>query len=207
MNDRKHIYFSSDWHIGHKNVLIYDQRPFKDLDHMNRVLINNFNASVPEDGLTYFLGDMGLGKGEDLAKVVNQLNGTKVLVLGNHDGNPNSMYNKGFDVVVNGATLYIAKKRVSLAHCPLPGIFRENTANMTNAKGDKNWHGENRHNMFTSQDGTADYHLHGHIHSDNDVKPRSTDRQYDVGVRANGYKPVSISQIESWIALLEQEKK
>ena len=42
----------------------------------------------------------------------------------------------------------------------------------------------------------------GHIHSrkDKKISQKILDRQYDVGVPANNYTPVSMSQIESWIA-------
>ena len=66
----KNTYFTSDWHVGHKNCLKFDSRPFKDLDHMHRVLINNYNSTVTNNDVCYFLGDMGLGKGELLKKVI-----------------------------------------------------------------------------------------------------------------------------------------
>jgi calcineurin-like phosphoesterase family protein len=206
---RKKIFFTSDWHVGHANVIRFDNRPFKDLDHMHRVLINNYNSCVDDDSVCYFLGDMGLCKSEIVEKVVKQLNGTKVLILGNHDRNAHSMYSQGFDVVLNAGIFYIADKRFSLSHCPLPGIYREDVSNMANAEKTDNWHGERKNQMFTSYDYTVDFHLHGHIHSGpetKDMKPRTTDRQFDVGVRANGYRPVSISQIESWAAIETQKK-
>lgn len=33
------LYFTADYHIGHKNVLEFDNRPFRDLDHMHEALI------------------------------------------------------------------------------------------------------------------------------------------------------------------------
>lgn len=201
-NELKKIFFTSDLHIGHANVIKFDNRPFRDLNHMHTVLANNYNSTVPENGICYFLGDAGMCKAEELSQYLKRLNkSTKVLILGNHDRNTHSMYSQGFDVVMNAAVFYIGDKRISMSHCPLPGIFREEVEGMKGAKEGENWHGEHKNQMFTSQDLTVDFHLHGHIHSDGKVKLRSTDRQYDVGVRANGYKPVSISQIESWITL------
>lgn len=197
---RKPIFFTSDWHIGHFNVLKYDQRPFQDLNHMHRVLINNYNSTVPENGICYFLGDVGYCKGDIVGKIMAECHGTKILIIGNHDKNTHSMYAQGFDCVLNTAVFYIGTHRVSMSHCPLPGIFRESMADMPKQPKENNWHGEHKNQMFTSRDLTVDFHLHGHIHSDNVVKPRQTDRQYDVGVRSNGYRPVSISQIEAWIA-------
>lgn len=200
----KNIFFTSDWHIGHKNVIIFDKRPFKDMEHMSRVLINNYNASVKENDICYFLGDMGLCGSEELKEVITKLNGTKVLVMGNHDKGVNAMYNVGFNVVMYGATLIIANELVTLNHCPLLGIPREDTTDMKGAKEGENWHGEARHNHYTTVD-RGQYHLHGHIHSPNGGKSvKILDRQYDVGVAANNYRPISTSQIESWISLHKQ---
>lgn len=196
MKNRKNIFWTSDLHLGHSNVIQFDKRPFKDVDDMERVFINNHNSRVSPNDLTYFLGDIGLGNAERLKKYLSQINGTKVLILGNHDRNTYSMYNVGFDVVLNTAVIYIGKYRVSMSHCPLPGVFREDVTNMKGAKPGENWHGEQKNQRFTSQDLTVDFHLHGHIHSDG----VHTNKQYDVGVRANKYRPVSLSQIESWIA-------
>ena len=97
-------------------------------------------------------------------------------------------------------------EKVTMSHCPLMGVWREDTTNMRGANPDnpENWHGEHRRkhqNCSMFDDGQ--FHLHGHIHSRKN-KPTSQKilgRQYDVGVTANKYQPVSISQIESWIAL------
>jgi calcineurin-like phosphoesterase family protein len=209
MSNRKSIHFTSDWHIGHENSIKFDDRPFKDLDHMHRVLINNYNAQVPEDGLCYFLGDIGLASSETLAKVIAELNGTKVLILGNHDKAHNAMYGLGFDVVLNNGTIYISGERVTMSHCPLRGVFRENTEHMKNAYSsldfkegikDENWHGEHKQQAYSVTD-EGQFHLHGHIHSGpvND-KLRIDGKQFDVGVPANKYRPLHISEIESWIA-------
>jgi calcineurin-like phosphoesterase family protein len=200
MSERKNVFFTSDWHIGHQNVLAFDNRPFTGLDHMHTVLVNNYNASVSEDDICYFLGDMGLGSSQVLRDVIARLNGTKVLILGNHDKQHNSMYNCGFDVVLNSATLYIAGERVTLSHCPLRGVFREDVSEMKNAVLTENWHGESRHGPY-SVTNEGQFHLHGHIHSGPaNEKERIDGRQYDIGAPGNKYRPVSMSTIESWIS-------
>ncbi len=201
MSRLKKLFFTSDWHIGHQNVLKFDSRPFQDLNDMHRVLINNYNASVGISDICYFLGDMGLTNSGTLKSVIKQLNGIKILVLGNHDKGTNAMYEAGFDVVMNSATLYIANERVTLSHCPLPGIPRENSEGMRGAKEHENWHGESRHFEYMVPN-EGQFHLHGHIHSPNSGRSQKIlDKQFDVGVPANKYRPVSISEIESWIAL------
>ncbi len=181
-------------------MLVFDRRPFKTISHMHEVLVNNYNASVSPSSVCYFLGDVGLGKSDEVLKVISRLNGIKVLLLGNHDRNYQSMYTQGFDVVLNTGVFYSGENRISMSHCPLPGIFREDVTGMKNAMPEDNWHGEHKNQRFTSEDKTVVYHLHGHIHSTwHNGKPRSTDRQYDVGVAANDYRPVSMKQIEAWI--------
>lgn len=199
----KSIFFTSDFHIGHKKVLEYDERPFKDLNHMNRVLINNYNNTVKEDSVCYFLGDMGLCNQNYLHSVISQLNGTKVLILGNHDRKMEAMYKAGFDVVMYNATLYIANERVTLSHCPLKGVFREDTTKMRNYVEGENWHGEFRHHKYTVAD-EGQYHLHGHTHCKPETKIMG--KQFDVGVVANNYFPVHIGQIEKWAVFHKNRK-
>lgn len=206
MRPRKNIFFSSDWHVGHLNVIKFDKRPFRDLDHMHSVLVNNYNSSVTNNDVCYFLGDVGLAKGEIVKEVISKLNGTKVLLLGNHDRNTFSMYDQGFDVVLNTAVFYLGDKRISMSHCPLPGIKREDITGMKGAQEGENWHGEFKQMRFISQDNTIDFHVHGHIHSGPHCdKEHYTQNQFDVGVAANQYRPVSLSTIESWIASVSKK--
>ena len=202
--NRRHISFTSDWHIGHANCIKFDERPFDDLSHMHEILIIRYNACVPENGICYFLGDMG-NRPEEIRKVMSRLNGTKVLIIGNHDKGVNTMYNCGFDVVLFSASLMIDKERVTMSHCPLMGVFREDTSKMKKHDPDnpENWHGEHRrkHQNCSLLD-EGHFHLHGHIHSRKNKKQskKILGKQYDVGVTANKYAPVSMSQIESWVS-------
>lgn len=194
----KPTFFTSDWHLGHEKAIGFDNRPFRNLDEMHSTLITRYNATVPDSGICYFLGDIG-NKTEDIRNVVSKLKGTKVLMLGNHDHGMTTMYNCGFDVVLYGGVLYLGKNRISLSHCPLLGVYRETRTNETIAE---NWHGEHRpkHIMSATRD-EGQFHLHGHIHSRKD-KPGSKTilgKQFDVGAPAHNYTPVSWSQIESWI--------
>jgi calcineurin-like phosphoesterase family protein len=163
---------------------------------MHEVLVNNYNTAVDASALCYFLGDMGLCKSDVLRKVVARLNGTKVLVLGNHDKGATAMWRLGFDAVVNMAALEIAGHVVTMTHCPLRGVWREDVEGMRGAVPGECWHGERRHADFSIPD-FGQFHLHGHTHKG--PEERTLGRQYDVGVRANGYRPVAIGAIESWI--------
>lgn len=206
MSNRKPVFFTSDWHIGHANSIGFDNRPFRDVNHMHEVLIANYNNDVPTDGVCYFLGDVGVTNTEVVKKVIERLNGTKVLILGNHDKQHSAMYNCGFDVVLNGAVLYIQNERVTMSHCPLIGLWREDLSHLPAHKQKdppENWHGETKakaeHFAFHNE---GQFHLHGHIHSRKDtkeIKPTTLGKQFDVGVPAHNYRPVHIGIIEGFI--------
>lgn len=195
----KPIFLTSDWHIGHDKAIEYDKRPFKNMTHMCESLITRYNATVPENGVCFFVGDMG-NRPEQIRKVIERLHGTKVLFLGNHDKGMGTLYNCGFDVVLWGGVLYINDVKVTISHCPLIGLFREDTSKMKNPN--ENWHGESRekHRRFATAD-EGQYHIHGHIHSRKDKaqSQKILGKQFDVGVTANNYTPVNFKDIVSWV--------
>ena len=195
------VYVTSDYHIGHQNILKFCDRPFRDLDHMHNVLVNNYNATVGEDDVCYFLGDMGL-KRDVVKPVMDRLHGTKVLILGNHDKNPTYMYNSGFDVVLHGATLYHQNLKITLGHCPLLGYHREDLSEYPEQG--TWWYGDNRKKFipFICTVDDQDIHAHGHIHSPGDGKSEKIcGKQFDVGVDANGMRPLSLDEmIKQWRA-------
>lgn len=204
---RKGVFFTSDWHIGHENCIKFDNRPFRDLDHMHESLISNFNKQVTTDGLTYFLGDIVTHSTSLAQSVISRLNGTKILIVGNHDKNYESCFNTGFHAVMNSATIFIQKQRVTMSHCPLIGVFREDTSDMKGGTEGENWHGESKNRRFSVED-TGQFHLHGHIHSPNGGNSqRILNRQFDVGLPGNNYRPVHISQVESWIMKTLKDNK
>jgi calcineurin-like phosphoesterase family protein len=186
------IYFTSDWHIGHQNVLAFDQRPFRDLQHMHDVLVGNYRASVKDDDVVFFLGDVGLAKTDLVSGIISALPGTKILVRGNHDRKNQA----GFQAIVDTVSLTVGGEVVTASHCPLLGVWREDVTGMRGAVAGENWHGETRHQRL-SVENRGQFHLHGHTHKSREE--RVLGRQWDVGVRANNYRPVSIRQIESWI--------
>lgn len=204
-NGRKPTFFTSDWHIGHANSIKFDNRPYQDVTQMHAALIRNYNAQVPENGICYFLGDIATHSSELTKEVISKLNGTKVIIVGNHDKNSNALYLMGFDVVLNSATIYVQGERVTMSHCPLPGIFREDVSDMRGAILGDNFHGESKHQAFMVAN-EGQFHLHGHLHSPNNGKSQKiVGRQMDIGVPGNAYRPVPISVIEAWISKTKAE--
>ena len=52
------IFFTSDEHYGHANILQFCNRPFKSVEEMTEGLIANHNAVVGVNDVTYHCGDM-----------------------------------------------------------------------------------------------------------------------------------------------------
>lgn len=202
--ERIPIYFTSDLHLFHTNVIEYSKRPFLNVEEMHTTLIKRWNATVPSYGVVYVLGDVGFSNIDKLKTVLDELHGILILICGNHDPSSNFLYKAGFSAVINSGTLYISNERVEMNHCPPRGIFREDTTNMKGSNGKENWHGETKNTRFTRDYDNNCFWLHGHTHKS--PKERTLNRMFDVGVDANNFTPVSISQIESWITKTKAEE-
>jgi calcineurin-like phosphoesterase family protein len=79
------IWFTSDWHIDHINILKYCHRPFNTIEEMGHKLINNFNNMVSDNDVVYFLGDMVLKESTLKIFSYDMLHGNKIFIRGNHD--------------------------------------------------------------------------------------------------------------------------
>ena len=79
------IYFIADTHFNHENIIKYCNRPFKNTEEMNEYIIKKWNSVVKSEDIVYHLGDVGFGTIDELKKLLAKLNGTKILVMGNHD--------------------------------------------------------------------------------------------------------------------------
>lgn len=85
VGDGSNVFFTSDTHFNHANILKFCERPFKTIDEMNEVLIDNWNKVVKEDDIVFHLGDFCFGGPQLWNKFLERLNGKKYLILGNHD--------------------------------------------------------------------------------------------------------------------------
>ena len=163
------IYFTSDLHFGHANVIGFCDRPFSSVDAMNEGLIANWNGRVNPNDIIYILGDVFFCDANKAIKILNRLNGKKRIVFGNHDKKlrNNAQLLSMFDAVLPDLYMeYIDGIMVHMCHFPL-------------LSWNKAYHGS--------------FMLHGHVHSKN--KHDGLYRRYDVGVDANNYTPVSWDNI------------
>lgn len=79
------VFFTSDHHFGHQNIISYCARPWDSVEEMTEGLVEAWNETVHPDDLVYYLGDFAMGRIDDTLPIVGRLNGTKLLVPGNHD--------------------------------------------------------------------------------------------------------------------------
>lgn len=80
------IWFTSDTHFFHNNIIRYCNRPFNDVEEMNEKLIENWNRVVKKGDLVYHLGDVWMGGTQSQhGHLMSRLNGGKRLIVGNHD--------------------------------------------------------------------------------------------------------------------------
>ena len=82
------VYLISDTHFNHANIIKYCNRPFSDVEEMDKTIIKNWNNIVRDKDTVYFLGDLILSKnkGKKARELINNiLNGNITIIKGNHD--------------------------------------------------------------------------------------------------------------------------
>lgn len=172
------IWFTSDTHLGHSNIIPACERPFMDVERMNAAIIANINDRVSVRDTLYVLGDFSYRiPVEEAYRLRCRIKCENVhLVRGNHDKDwaasawPDAFASEQ-DYKELTAGLCHGTKFV-LMHYPLLSW---------NAR----WRGS--------------IHLHGHIHRKsrayNERNREAGILRYDVGVDAHGYCPVSRDEI------------
>jgi calcineurin-like phosphoesterase family protein len=82
-------FVTSDLHFGHTNIMKFcpDTRARfnNDVDYMTEAMIEEWNHKVKDGDLVYILGDVAFCSAEKARKIMDRLNGRKILVQGNHD--------------------------------------------------------------------------------------------------------------------------
>jgi calcineurin-like phosphoesterase family protein len=111
--------FTSDTHFHHSNVIKYCGRPFCCKHSMNEGLIMRWNGVVTKPNRRIFmLGDFAFGSPNAVRRVLERLNGYKILIKGNHDPGRNKMSELGFDEVWLNAEAAWGDKTVFMQHVP-----------------------------------------------------------------------------------------
>lgn len=118
------VWFGSDLHLGHENVLRYTQRGklFSDIREHDLSLTSTFNATVGPTDDVYLVGDVAMYKSKwACAEAIDKLNGRKHLVIGNHDEDLVEFYRSTglFAEVESLLTLKFNRKHVVMCHYPI----------------------------------------------------------------------------------------
>lgn len=113
-------FYIADWHYAHKNILSYDNRPFSSIEEMNSELIRRWNEAVSTDDTVYILGDMFWCNTDEAIKVLDSLNGEKILIKGNHDRCNDRHFKSRFSKIVDYLEVEDNGKHIVLSHYPIP---------------------------------------------------------------------------------------
>lgn len=160
------IFFTADLHFSHDAVIDFENRPFKSSEDMNNEIIRRWNTLVSVHDEVYILGDISFAGRTETTILISSLNGTKYLVVGNHD-KLNEKQREMFAWVKNYYKLKIHGHRFILFHYP---IFA--------------WDGKEKGYI----------HLHGHTHTNSrtDIELKN---KINVGMDFWAYAPVGIDEI------------
>lgn len=172
------IFFCSDHHFGHDNILKFTKndgsplRVFENTEHMNEYMVMQHNRTVGPKDKVYFLGDLAMHK--KYLPILHRMVGEKVLIRGNHDLEPARVYLEYFKDVRGTHQI----DGMLLSHIPIhPESLSRWKAN-----------------------------IHGHLHSNRVMlpahpaslhDPKVDHRYYSVCMeQLNDYTPVSLEQIK-----------
>ena len=187
--DGDKVFFTSDTHFYHSNIINFCGRPFKSVEVMNETLIANWNSVVGPDDIVFHLGDFCLGGSAEWTNILNRLNGKIYLIVGNHDiKNLRQGYYSRFEHIAMQMHIEVGKQKIYLNHCPFlcyGGAYRDT------------------------------WQLFGHVHTSKQNTGIDAPRlhmlfptQYDVGVDNNNFTPVSFEQVRRIIEKqVEQSKR
>ena len=189
------IWFTSDCHFGHRNVVEFTHRPWANKNQMEKGLIQNWNRVVSDRDIVFVLGDFYYHESRgELQKLVGTLKGKKIYFIpGNHD-KPKAWEDipDRVEILDTISTVFIRG-----CFCSMPTVSIELVLSHYPLLTWAHWKSY------------ACIHLFGHIHSgpyrteyplpEDAVDVPGKDlffpqghKMYDVGVDNNDYTPVSL---------------
>lgn len=167
--------FIADTHFGHKNILRLNNRPYKDIDEMNRDYIEKWNNKVGKDDTVIHGGDFFFNACNN-QKILDELHGHIILVKGNHDGKllKDGQCRKRFDAIYDTYTVEVDGKKVVVNHMP-----------------EIEWNGMYRGALLCFG------HIHNNIENDTYwiMKEYREDNAFNIGVDILGGEPCEIKEV------------
>lgn len=173
------IFYTSDPHYHHRNIIKYCSRPFSSIEEMHEQLIERWNAKVSDTDDVYLLGDFVFAKQNEAQivaqKILDQLNGNIYFVPGNHDSKPIKIMTQQ----LNPAGVRYGKKGWKDVS-PLMEI-KDNGRHVVLCHFQMKVWNRSHH---------GSYHLFGHSHGSLEGTTQST----DVGVDCWDFTPVTLDE-------------
>ena len=72
------IYYTSDLHLGHANIIKLCNRPFVGVDEVNAALIANWNVCATNGDTVYICGDLMFRSSTEPEQFLHQLCGKSI---------------------------------------------------------------------------------------------------------------------------------
>lgn len=177
------IWITSDTHLFHSNILTFKDSKtgklvrgdkFANVDEMNEYILEKWNSVVKPGDRVYHLGDVFIGPKEDFSRFWPKFNGSKNLIVGNHD-DIRFLSSGGFFKKVQMWRMF-PEFGLMLSHVPLheSGLLR-----LKDKKG-----------KFPDDAETL-CNVHGHIHQ----HPSPEGPYRNVCVEKTDYTPVNIEEL------------
>lgn len=176
------LFFTSDTHMHHQNIMYYCNRNFSDMETMDKALIANWNSVVPKDGIVIHAGDFAMTSNvQHINELVSKLNGTIYLCLGNHDYR--NRYDRDVVKQIFGNRVYDV----------IELLVKDEEA----SGGEMGFFISHYPHLFWRR---GRFHLHGHVHSNplstNSEKVPFHTMRYDIGTDNNNLFPISYNELK-----------
>lgn len=159
------IWFTADFHLSHKKIIDYCNRPFKNIEEMDAILVNNLKSKLKSKDTLYFLGDLSFKKSA-AEFLFEELKDIEIhFIIGNHDSKVVIKLAKEFCSSVSKLkNINCNNQSITLCHYAMR-VWNKSHFNA--------W------NLFA--------HSHG--------KLAPIGKQYDVGIDNNNFMPISFEQL------------
>ena len=165
------IFFTADEHYYHFNIIKYCKRSFRNIEDMNKKLINMHNSIVSKNSVVIHLGDFSLGGIDETIDIIESLNGRHIFLQGSHD-----KWLRGFDRIPE------SKLFLDTLHDILQVIVSEGPLIVCCHYAMRIWPSSHH----------GSWHVFGHSHGT--LPPQG--KSVDVGVDSHHFMPVSLKQLK-----------
>ena len=180
----QNIYFLSDSHFHHSNVISYDKREFTSVEEMNETMILKWNKTIKPTDLVFYLGDFSFSRDKQKTKeLAHRLNGVIHYIMGNHDDYDTIKSLDRFESISYYKEILVLDEdtekryqKIVMSHYP---VAEWNQAH----RGSFHLFGHTHHSFFKSEHG----------------KLMKKYKMMDVGVNGYDYIPVSYQQVKDYM--------